>query len=208
MNEFKLIEGLAKMQIPSTFNLECPSCGKHTIHDIKKGKLSTKGKITYDSVVECTECNHVHHVVITEDKNIEIPVVLSTQEKSVKDKISLSPDFMIQVGEEIMLDNLNVKITAIELEDKRVKHAKASEIKTLWCKSYDKVKLKISINRGARTLSRSIFAVPDEEFFIGDIIKSGGDQIAIHKIKTKGRTIKDGGVTAREIVRLYGRFVR
>ena len=43
---------------------------------------------------------------------------------------------------------------------------------------------------------------------IGDIIKSGRDQIAIHKIKTKGLVIKDGGTSARDIVRLYGRFVR
>jgi uncharacterized Zn finger protein len=66
----------------------------------------------------------------------------------------------------------------------------------------------ISINSGSRTLSRSFFAVPDEEFYIGDIIKSGRDQIVVHKIKTHKRIIKDGGTTAREITRLYGRFVR
>ena len=79
------MDSVLYMQLPSTFNLECPSCGKTTLHDIKKGKLSTKGKITYDSIVQCTECEHVHHVVITEDKNIEIPVILSTLDKSKKD---------------------------------------------------------------------------------------------------------------------------
>jgi uncharacterized Zn finger protein len=196
------------MHLPSTFNLECPSCGKQTVHDIKKGKLSTKGKITYDSVVECTECNHVHHVVITEDKHIEIPVIISTLEKSKKDSMTLPPDTRLSIGEEFMLDDVTLKVTGIELDGKRVTNALASEIKTLWCKSYDKVKLKLSISRGSRTVSRSLFAVPDEEFYIGDIIKSGRDQVVIHKIRTEWKTIKTGGISAREVVRLYGRFVR
>ena len=202
------METVPQMQMPSTFNLDCPSCGKPTLHDIKKGKLSTKGKITYDSVVQCTECNHVHRVVITEDKNIEIPVIISTLESSKKDSITLPPDMKIEVGEEFMLDDVAIKVTGIELEGKRVKQAAVSDIKTLWCKSYDKIKLKLSINRGSRTVSRSLFAVPDEEFYIGDVIKSGRDRIVIHKIRTEWETIKDGGTSAREIVRLYGRFVR
>ncbi|UCH89036.1 MAG: hypothetical protein JSV49_12525 [Thermoplasmata archaeon] len=196
------------MQIPDTLNIQCPSCGKMSLHNLKRGKLSTKNKLTYDCIVECSECRHVHREVITEKKHVELPVIISSQDNSERSTISLSPDARLHVGDEIMIDEINVKITGIELQNKRVKSAVVSEIMTLWCKRFDKIKLKLSIHSGSRTLSRSIIAVPDEEFYVGDIIKSGRDQIAIYKIKTRRNVIKDGGTSAREIQRLYGRFVR
>jgi uncharacterized Zn finger protein len=196
------------MQIPNSLNLECPNCGEFTLHNLKRGKLSTKGKITYDCVVECTVCELVHHEVIVEEKNIELPVIMSTANQSEKHTISLPPDSRLSVGDEIIVDDIQVKITGIELSKRRKNSAQVSEIKTLWCKRFDKLKMHISINSGSRTLSRSFFAVPDEEFYLGEIIKSGRDQIVVHKIKTHKRIIKDGGTTAREITRLYGRFVR
>lgn len=196
------------MEIPAILHIECPSCGKLTLHNLKRGKLSSKSKITFDCVVECDECKHVHHTVIVEEKQIELPVIISNLESSKKNFITLPPKTKLNVGDEMMVNDINVKITGLELKDKRVQSAEASKIITLWCKRFDKIKLHLSIHSGSRTLSRSVFAVPDEEFYIGDIIKSGNDQIAIHKIKTTGRVIKDGGTTARDIVRLYGRFVR
>jgi uncharacterized Zn finger protein len=196
------------MHIPSVLSIDCPLCGKTTLHNLKKGKLSSKTKLTYDCVVECTECNHIHHAVIVEEKQIELPVILSSQGESTRESITLPPGARLTVDDEIIVNNINVKVTGIELKEKRVNSALVSEILTLWCKRFDKIKLKLSINHGSRTLSRSIFAVPDEEFYIGDIIKSGSDQIAIHKIKTRGLIIKDGGSPARDIVRLYGRFVK
>ena len=172
------------------------------------GSIKIEMNFLPDIYVECEECKHIHRAVLTEEKDIEVPVVISDQGKSKKQTISMQPDVHLNVGEELMVDDLSVIITGIELDSKRVKAADASEITTLWCKRFDKVKLHISIHSGSRTLSRSIFAVPDEEFYIGDIIKSGPDQIAIHKIKTHGKVIKDGGTIARDIVRLYGRFVR
>lgn len=196
------------MKVPGAINLECPVCEKITLHDLKRGRISKKSKITFDSVVECKECGHVHHSIITEEKHKELPVILSTQKTSKKLTMDLPPGTRLNVGDEIMLENMNVKITGIEMENKRVGSAEVRDIKTLWCKHYEKVKLKLSINSGSRTLSRSIFAVPDEEFFIGDIVQSANDSVVIHKIKTNARVVKDGGVTARDIVRLYGRFVR
>jgi uncharacterized Zn finger protein len=146
--------------------------------------------------------------VITEVKHVELPVIVSTQGTSKKHSISLPPDAILDVGDELIVDEVNVRISGIETEKKRVSSSAVKDINTLWCKRFDRIKLKISVNSGSRTLSRSIFAVPDEEFYIGDIIKSGRDEIAIHKIKTESKLIKDGGTTAREIVRLYGRFVR
>jgi uncharacterized Zn finger protein len=196
------------MKVPQALNLECPSCGKVTLHNLKRGRVSAKSKITFDSVVECGECKHIHHTLIVEEKHIDIPVIISQQDSSSKLSVSLPPKARLNVGDEIMVDDTNVKITGIELPNKRVKTAEASEVMTLWCKRFDKLKLKISIHSGSRTLSRAVIAVPDEEFYIGDIIRSARDHIVIHKIKTHGGVIKDGGTTAREIVRLYGRFVR
>ncbi len=51
-------------------------------------------------------------------------------------------------------------------------------------------------------------AVPDEEFFIGDILELNKKQVAIHSIRIEERTIRTGSALARDVVRVYGAVVR
>ncbi|UCF08410.1 MAG: hypothetical protein JSW28_01605 [Thermoplasmata archaeon] len=196
------------MDVPAAIYVECPSCGEESLHRIIKGRLGDKKQITLDALVKCSSCGFRHHSVIKQEKSVSIPIIVSQEAQSKRHKMELPGSETINIGDEYQLDRGTVKITGIETANKRVKSAAANEVKTLWAKKFDRLKLKVSINKGSKTWSRTIWAVPDEEFFIGDVIRIKGQNVAIHAIKTKDRHIKTGGAEARDIVRLYAKVVR
>jgi uncharacterized Zn finger protein len=196
------------MGVPASVMVECPICKQETLHEVLSAKLGGKTTAVMDSTVKCRECDHVHHVVIKVEKPVEIPVVISWLEKSSRTRISLGPDELIAVDDEIMCGEEPVLITAIESNGSRPRKAKARDVDTLWGKRFSKVRVPFSISHAGKSYSDHVLAVPDEEFYVGDIITVGKHEVVIHTIKTKGRVFRTGGVEAREIVRAYGTVVR
>ncbi len=198
--------------LPSAIYVNCPKCNEETIHHILKGKLSKKrSKETLDCIVECNKCSLVHQAFIQTPKTILVPIIVSMMGESTQNTIELNSNDVLEVGDEVILDNTNLKITSLETqEDKRVEKTKTRNVRTIWAKEYDKVRVKISVNKGGTTLTHDIWAVPDEEFFIGDILNLGKIKTVIHRIKTREKLLKlDGAMaTAREIVRVYGSAIR
>jgi uncharacterized Zn finger protein len=196
------------MEVPNALYLECTSCGEESLHRVIKGNLKEKKGLVLDALVKCSKCGFRYQSVIRTAISISIPIIVSEQESSEKSKIELPADDMICVGDEFHLDKGTIKVTAIEIKSKRVEEALAKEITTLWAKKFDRIKLGISINKGEKTLTRTLWAVPDEEFFVGDVMKIKGLSFAIHRIKTKKKRLKQGSAVARDIVRLYGKTIR
>jgi uncharacterized Zn finger protein len=135
-------------------------------------------------------------------------VIVSEEARSQKNKIELSSEEIIEIGNEFELDRGTIKITAIEIESGRVEESKVKDIRCLWAKKFDMLKLKISVNKGSKTLTRTLWAVPEEEFFIGDVMRIKGLNLTIHAIKTKSGRIKRGSVQAKDIIRLYAKAIR
>ena len=183
-------------------------CKEETLHRVLKGKLGGKKNRVLEALVKCSKCSHIHQEVIRTPRHVVIPLILSEQNISQKTEIEFSESEIIKIQNEYQFDKNSIKITGIEVENKRVTEAKAKEIRTLWAKKFDMIKLKISINKGAKTLKRTLWAVPEEEFFIGDVMIIKGLRLAIHAIKTKDKKIKKGSVAARDIVRMYAKAVR
>ena len=104
-------------------------------------------------------------------------------------------------------EGLPCLVTAIEVKARRVPRAKASAVDTVWLKRYDRVKVKVSINTGRKTISRELWAAPDERFEIGDIVTAGNMKVLVHSLNTGGRRLRRGSAAAAEIRRLYGREV-
>ncbi len=196
------------MEVPNALYVECPSCKEETLHRVIKGSLNEKKDIVLYALVKCGECGHRHQSVIRTAKPLLVPVIVSEQESSLKNEIELSGEDTVSVGDEFHLDRGLIKITAIETEPGRVKSALVKDVKTLWAKKFDRIKLGISINKGEKTLSRNIWAVPDEEFFVGDVMRIKGLDFTIHRIRTRSKTLKQGSAVARDIVRLYGKTIR
>ncbi len=161
-----------------------------------------------DSTVKCRTCGHVHHAVLKIERPIEVPVVVSWIDKSKRSSIALGPDEVMSVDDEIMCGEDPVLVTSIESKGARVQQAKARNITTIWGKRFDKVRVPFSVSHLGKSFSEHTLAVPDEEFFIGDILKVGRHEVVIHSIKVKDRSLSTGGACARDIVRVYANIVR
>ncbi len=196
------------MSAPGSIYVECPICGKETLHRVIKGKVSEKGGvISFEGTVKCSECGNVHNASIKEDKKIRIRAVLSDGERSSKTFVEVYPDSNISLDDEFIIDGLPAITRGIEIEGKRAEMAPAHEIKTLWLQRYDRVKVKFSVNKKDVTVSKSITASPDEYFYVGDSLRIDRYDVVIHRIKTEWGIVRKGGVKARDIIRVYGKKI-
>ncbi|RLF49657.1 MAG: hypothetical protein DRN20_01500 [Thermoplasmata archaeon] len=185
---------------------ECPQCGESTKHKILRGNVGKKGDV-FTGTVQCTRCGFVQKISVNLGSTVRVPVIISWMGESRRESVEFFEEEVIRAGDEFMVGDVPVIVTSIELEgQKRVKAAPASQIKTIWAKRFDKVRVKFSISRGSRTVSKNIFAVPDEEFAVGDLLDIDGIPVVIHKIKV-AHGHRDRA-RARDIVRVYAKSVK
>lgn len=195
------------MTIPNALYIDCPNCGERTLHEVLKGRIGRK-RMVMEATVRCKECGQTHPEVIKEEKPVEVPVIVSDQGESRKERLELEYGEVLGVEDELFVGDTYVVITAIESDGRRVRRAPADRIDAVWAKRFDKIKVKISVNKGQKTHPAEIFAMPDEEFYIGDIIPAGRDRAVIHRMKTIRGIVRDGGVEARDVVRIYAKVMR
>ncbi len=196
------------MALPASIMVGCPICRLETLHEVLSGRIGGKAQAVMDSTVRCRQCGQVHHIVLKVERPIEVPVVISWMDKSIRSSISLGPDEVVSVNDEVMCGDDPLLITSIESNGARVNRCKARDIQTIWGKRFDKVRVPFSISHLGKSYSEHVLAVPDEEFYIGDILRVGKHDVVIHSIKTRERSLRIGGATAREIVRVYASIVR
>lgn len=196
------------MDIPSALYLKCPECKKETLHEVLKGRGSERGTtLRLTALVKCADCGTVRKVDIKEEGERPVPAILSDAGVSSRTSVMLDPSSQVELDDVLMIDGLPVLVTGIEVGTVRKTHAGAGDITTLWLKRYDKVKVRISINTGRRTVSKEIWASPEEKFEIGDVITAGDMKVLVHSISSGGRRVRRGSVTARGARRIYGREV-
>ncbi|QLH74795.1 MAG: hypothetical protein HPY73_04625 [Methanomassiliicoccales archaeon] len=195
------------MTVPNALQLECTECDERTVHEVLKGKIG-KDKDVIEATVRCQGCGKISNVVVREPRTIKVPIIVSDMGTSTRDEVELSEDEEVEVEEEMFVGELPVIISSIECDGKRVKRAKAPQVTTLWAKRFDKVRVKVAINHVHKTVSVDIDAAPDEEFFIGDLMTIGREEVAIHYIKTHAGMVRRGSVLARDIVRIYAKKAR
>lgn len=196
------------MTVPTSVLVECPACRKETLHEVLAGKFGGKTQTVLDSTVRCRECGHVHHCVLKAEKPVALPVIVSWLESSERASITIGPDEVLSVDDEVMCGDEPVLVTSIESNGARVKKARGRDIQTVWGKKFDKVRVPVSVSHLGKSYSEHILAVPDEEFFVGDMLEVGKREVVIHAIKIKERSLRTGGAAARDIVRVYASVVR
>ena len=197
------------MTTPTSVIVECPICEEETLHQVLSGKVSGRNAKVLDSTVKCRSCGQVHHVVLKTEKPVSVPVVVSWLRESTRSSVTLGPDEVLSVDDEMMCGDLPVLVTSIESKaGARVEHCRAREMSTVWAKRFDKVKIPFSINHHGRTYPEHLVVSPDEEFFIGDMMRVGKKDVVIHTIKTEAKTVRRGTVVAKDVVRVYANIVR
>lgn len=195
------------MTVPNALYLDCPSCGEHAVHEVLKGKMSKKQDVM-EATVKCQECGHTYSTVVREPETIRVPIIVSERGTSKKEEIELEAGELLSVNDELYLGDTHLLVTGIECGERRVEKCDTKEVSTIWAKKFDKVIVKISINKHTRTIPTQMEAMPDEEFYIGDMMTVGKEKVVIHNIKSKEGTVRRGGVPARDIVRIYTKAVR
>jgi uncharacterized Zn finger protein len=195
------------MSVPNALYLDCPSCGEHAVHEVLKGKVSKK-QDSMEATVKCQECGHTYSTVVREPEVLKVPIIVSELGNSKKAEIELEAGELIGVNDELYLGESHLLVTALDCEGRRVDKCDTKAVSTIWAKKFDKVIVKVSINKHTRTIPTQIEAMPDEEFYVGDLMTVGKDNVVIHNIKSKEGTVRRGGVPARDIVRIYTKAVR
>jgi uncharacterized Zn finger protein len=195
------------MTVPNALYLDCPSCGEHAVHEVLKGKIGKKQE-TMEATVRCQECGSTYSTVVREPEVVKVPIIISELGKSRKDQIELEAGEEVSVGDEVYLGEERLLVTALEREGRRIPKSEVESIDTVWAKKFDKVIVKISINKHTQTIPTQVEAQPDEEFFVGDLMNVGKDNVVIHSIKAREGMVRRGAVAARDIVRIYTKAVR
>lgn len=190
---------------PSAISTQCPGCGQETLHTVLRGTMGTKGAfVTIDATVQCSECQHTHHVVLREPKPVEVPVVVSRAGQSVRAKVELSPEDEVSLGEALVVEGKTCKLTGIEAKDlRRVEAANVSDVQTLWAKEFEEIPVGFAINLGKKTITKVVAAPPEKEFSVGEEFVFGRLRVTVHAIKTEERLLKRGSAEAGEIKRVF-----
>ncbi len=193
--------------VPNAIYVECPDCGGGTLHEVLKGRLGKDGS-TLEATLRCQECGRVHPAVVREGRTIRVPVIVSDRKESRRAEVELPEDEELQVEDELQLDDLPIIISSLEREGARVSRALAKDVTTIWAKRFDKVHVRVSINDVHKTIPAEVDALPEEEFFIGDLMTIGRYDVVITQIKTRDAMARRGAVLARDIVRIYAKRAR
>ncbi|HLE96469.1 MAG TPA: HVO_0476 family zinc finger protein, partial [Candidatus Thermoplasmatota archaeon] len=195
--------------LPQAVEARCPGCGDTTLHAVLHGRMGRKGTLTLDATVKCDECGRVHHVLLREAPEVEVPVVVSKGADSRRERVILSGDDLLAVGDELIVDGRTVLVTGLERRDgRRATELVAGEVGTLWAKDFESVRVRVAINLRQKTIAKEIHANPDREFSIGQELVFGRLRVTIHGIKKQGKMLRHGTAAAHEIVRVFGKPTR
>ncbi len=182
-------------------NITCPACESVTEHTVLHA-----GR---DLVVRCEICGTVHAAVPQHPvKRTVLKVIVSAGPTTRVYRISVPYNDMLSIGSEIIVDDgkndiVVAEITSLET-DRRVDHALANEVRTVWARAIDEVVVKISVYRAGRTRSFRIETKGDEVFAVGDLREVDGLRYKITKIKSRDGRFPESA-EARNIVRVWGR---
>lgn len=196
---------MAAEEPPSAVTAACPGCGQLTLQTVLRGRQSrTTAVTTIDATVQCTECERVHHVLLKELAPLDVPVVISRGQESRRTKAQLFADDELEVGEVIVADEMNCKITGIDDKSgRRVDAASVKDVGTLWTKEFEALAVKFAINLHQKTITKVVEATPEDVFTVGEERLFGRLRVTVHAIKTEERLLKRGSAEAGEIRRIF-----
>ncbi|GAB3024104.1 HVO_0476 family zinc finger protein [Natronobiforma cellulositropha] len=177
-------------ETPDRLPTPCPSCSPtlETVHEV----LTTGGG---QYTVRCSECGHVQKITPEREREVTLDVVVSQGGDSFSANVTTPEDETLAVGDEFLLETdevlATVRVTSLELSgDRRVDHAPATEVETVWTREVDNVGVNVTIhpNDTSRDQSRSttIYVPGEYELEVGASETFGDDEFEIDAIVVRG----------------------
>ena len=192
----------------------CPACSPEfeTVHEV----LKDGGQAT----VRCTECDHVHKTTLPEQTEVPRDVVVSQDGESFSAQVDVPAEETLAVGEEFLLDTdeaiMTVRITSLELDQKRVEEATAEDVRTIWTRGVGNVSVNATVHpkSGTRegTRSEELHVPGDYTFVVGAEDELGDFEFSVEMIHLRddatgyqhGKLEHDGDeALAKDINRVY-----
>lgn len=174
----------------------CPVCGELDVEALSE----SRNKLT----LQCVECSHVWTTSPPHLRLRELPIVISDEEESTKDLMTVATADLVHLGDEFEHAGHRLMVTSIEVEGRHVNKAKAGEITVMHAKVFDTVPLKISVNEADVTRSYRIDVEPEFEVHIGQVLEVQGMKLAVKTLKSdQNRTLHKGFLLARNIRRAF-----
>jgi uncharacterized Zn finger protein len=189
-------------------DIVCPVCKEEREHQVLREAA--------DLVVQCTECGQVHRIKKPPEPRIfTIKAIVSRETESQVCSVEMLEDEAVSLGDRIAAECgdevFGVEVTGIEAGARRVSHAKADEVTTLWTRGIEQVIVRASVHSGRTTIPLYQAADGEDEFAVGEAYTFGGRRIKISHIKLRDGPVlrKEGWKTfARRIKRIYGYLER
>jgi uncharacterized Zn finger protein len=181
--------------------MKCPLCDSESNEIIK-----SKGKTTREILLKCNECGNTFRETVNIPKMVECRIIISKFEDSQKKNLKLYPDELLRVGDIMLVDDEEVKVTSLENNrGGRVQRSEVSQLETIWASSLTgPVRVGISVDFGGRILSRKVEIERDFQFTVGDVVKMGRTLFRIKSMKTIDAKIRKGSSRAEDTKRVYG----
>ncbi len=188
----------------------CPVCGCDDAIILKNKEISSKSKEIREFLLKCEDCGSVYKERLTQENPKPFRLIISEHEDTHKVSIDLYPDEQLHVGDFLMSELGEVKITSLELPDeKRVKKAVASDVKTIWASSEEiPARFGVSIDLHGKVASFKCETERDYKIAVDDIIKIDKYIARVHVIKTEERKTTKGYAKAKVIKRVYAKPVK
>lgn len=181
--------------------MKCPVCGSHE-HQV----LKSKGKITRELLLKCEECGNVFRETVETPRPLEIRIIISKFEESLKKWVSFHPDEILRVDDILEVGDERVRITSLENKrNARVMESMVEDLISIWAASVDiPARVGVSVDLHGRVLSRKVEVDRDFTFTVGDVVKMGRTIFRIKTIKTLERRMRRGFAYADVTKRVYG----
>ncbi|WP_286475854.1 HVO_0476 family zinc finger protein [Methanobacterium sp. CWC-01] len=181
--------------------MKCPVCGSQE-HQI----LKSKGKLTQELLLKCEECGTVFRETKEAPRPLEIRIIISKFEESLKKWATFYPDEILRVDDVLEVGDERVRVTSLENKrSARVMESIVEDLITIWAASVDiPARVGVSVDLHGRVLSRKVEVDRDFTFTVGDVVKMGRTIFRIKTIKTLERRMRRGFAYADVTKRVYG----
>ena len=189
---------------PEILDTRCATCRAETEHDVLKGKV-VRGGLGVEGTFRCRDCATTHSGLVTFPVPVDIPFIVSVQDAAQPHAVQVFEDDQVAVGDEFEIDGALVEVTAIELKDeaRRVRRARAPDIKALWGKNIDHIRIGFSLNVGSVTHAFEADFGPEDEISVGEEFTYEDQDVIVDRIITQGGKRFRGTFNVREIKRVW-----
>lgn len=199
----------------SVVELSCPLCGETGMHRVlhvrpfRAPRDKPGGGVpSLEGVARCPSCRGTHPFRVTSTPQVRVRGVLSEGSRSHPFWVERPLGTRFELGESLKVDGRPLRIVRLELNTgASAELAKAESIRALWTIPDDRIWVRLSWPRGAKTLALRHEVDANAHLAVDDLIHVEGKRLVIVGLRVGMKTYDrpGSGAAARDVTRVYVR---